>query len=591
LIQEIEFFVKSPGEATLRERRVVTLFSDKSPYDMLVLHYSPSNKLGKIKGRVFDAGGNLVREIEKKEIRDESAISDFSIYEDDRVRYVDVDFTSYPYTVEFEYEMTYTDLLGYPDWTVQRFHTAVERSSFSLNLTEKMQVHYKALNTNILPSEKTADGRHTITWSAAELPAVRWEPFCPAAVEVLPKILVSPHEFEMENYTGSMASWKSFGEFMNVLMKNRDELSPAMEAKVRELTAGAATDKEKIDALYRFMQQNIRYVSVQLGIGGWQPFDAKYVEENKYGDCKALSNFMKAMLKEVGIESFPVLIQAGEEPFEVTEDFATNAFNHMILHVPSQDYWLECTSENDPPNYLGAFTANRNVVLLTPSGGKIARTPDLPPAANLESNEIAIALQAGGEAVVEVKSDLTGASQEWLRSASKHYSKEEFQKEFQEASALPTFLLENLSAQADPDAPKATLNYTAKITRFASKAGKRLFVPLNAVHPFSKVPPSNDKRLHPVVVREGYVETDKVVFALPQGYEVESVPSGNLALETEFGSYSLKVVKEEGTLSVERRLEIKPVRLPAEKYNAWRDFYKEVARADGGKLVLVEKKS
>src|SRR5690606_2173354 len=144
---------------------------------------------------------------------------------------------------------------------------------------------------------------------------VKSEPYCPAASELLPTIMVSPSLFEAESYTGSMSSWNDFGIFMNMLYQGRDELTPIMKANVGELTANAKTDREKIDALYRYMQKNMRYVSVQLGIGGWQPFDAKYVEANKYGDCKALSNFMKALLKEVGIPAYPVLIYNGEKPF------------------------------------------------------------------------------------------------------------------------------------------------------------------------------------------------------------------------------------------------------------------------------------
>ena len=201
---------------------------------------------------------------------------------------------------------------------------------------------------------------------------------------------------------------------MKTLIKGKDELSANMKSKVAALTTEATTEEEKINALYKYMQENMRYVSVQLGIGGWQPFSAQYVEQNKYGDCKALSNFMMSMLKEVGIQSYPVLIAAGDTYFEVGEDFTKPLFNHMILHVPSVDYWLECTSNTSPPNYLGSFTADRNVMLVTENGGQLARTPKLTKDDNTEASKVTIALSETGEATIGYELEAHGDRQDWV---------------------------------------------------------------------------------------------------------------------------------------------------------------------------------
>src|SRR5574342_1196313 len=105
-----------------------------------------------------------------------------------------------------------------------------------------------------------------------------------------------------------MNSWQDFGKFIYALKQGRDELPPEIKQKVHELTDGIADTKEKINVLYGYMQKNTRYVSIQLGIGGWQPFDAKYVAKKGYGDCKALSNYMYSILKEAGIKSYYAVI-------------------------------------------------------------------------------------------------------------------------------------------------------------------------------------------------------------------------------------------------------------------------------------------
>lgn len=585
--QEITFSVSAPDEAVLKEKRVVTLLNNKSEYNELVLFYDKFNKIGKIRGYLYDADGNFLRDVEKKEIEDYSAIQGFSVYEDNRVRYIKVNHNRYPYTVVFEYEIKFTDILGYPDWDIQRFNTSVEQASFTVSMSDNLKLHHKTLNTQLEPVITSDGGKRRYQWEVKNQKAIKYEPYAPSGYNLLPQILVSPDVFKADGYTGSMASWKSFGQFQNELAKGRDELSPTLKEKVSELTAGLKTDSEKIAVLYRYLQENTRYVSVQLGIGGWQPFDAQYVEKNKYGDCKALSNFMKALLKEAGIPSHTVLVKAGEQFLDLPEDFATNAFNHMILYVPSQDVWLECTSTSFPPNYLGSFTGSRKVMLVTEQGGKIARTPELKE--NVASNHTEVNVSADGKASIAFRSILRGTLHEWYRYALENLPPSEMKKQIQEQSPLPQAYFSQLDVVAEKAEPAARLDYKMDVPQFGSKAGKRLFLPLNPVNAFSDVPPANDKRLHPVEVSTGYVEQDTIIFRLPEGYSVESIPAENTTLTTEFGSYSSQIFRQEKALVLVRRLEMKPVRLPAERYGEWRNFCRDVAKSDAMKVVLVNK--
>jgi len=84
------------------------------------------------------------------------------------------------------------------------------------------------------------------------------------------------------------------------------------------------------------MQDHTRYISIQLGIGGWQPFDAAFVQEHGYGDCKALSNYMVALLKTAGITAYSVLIRPGDYRYTFNESFPSNQFTHVIVCVPFQ---------------------------------------------------------------------------------------------------------------------------------------------------------------------------------------------------------------------------------------------------------------
>jgi transglutaminase-like putative cysteine protease len=587
--QEITFTVSAPDEAVFKEKRVVTMLNNKSDYNKIVLYYSSFNKIGRIRGSIYDANGKFIRDIEKKETQDYSAISGISVYEDSRVRYLEVNHDKFPYTVVFDYEIKYRDLLYYDDWDIQNFNTAVEQASLIVVMPEEIKLYHKTLNIKLEPSITSDKGKRRYEWKVEKLPAIKVEPYSPSAYALLPQVLLSPETFKADGYTGSMASWKDFGQFQYELGKGRDELSPALKTKVRELSAGLKTDAEKIAVLYRYLQENTRYVSVQLGIGGWQPFDAQYVEKNKYGDCKALSNFMKALLKEAGITSYPVIIKAGDSFLDISEDFATSAFNHVILYVPSQETWLECTSDDYPPNYIGDFAADRNVLLVTPQGGKLARTPAYTPEENRAERRTEITVSPAGEAKITKKSVLHGPAHEWYRAAVSYLAPDELKKKMQEQNPLPQAYFTQLQVLPDKETPTARVEYAMDVPQFGSKAGKRFFLPINPVNPFTDVPPANDKRIHPVEVRQGFVEQDTIVLNFPEGFFIESIPAENTTLETEFGTYSSQIIRQEKSLMLVRRLEMKPVRLPAERYNDWRNFRRDVAKADAMKVVLVNK--
>lgn len=588
--QEIVFNVTAPDAAVFREKRVVTLLNGKSDYNKLILFYDAFNKIGRIRGSIYDASGQFLRDIEKKETQDFSAINDFSIYEDNRVRYLEVHHDRYPYTIVFDYEIKYRDLLfSYDDWDIQGFKTAVEDASLTVVMPEEIKLYHKSLNIKLEPVITSDKGKRQYKWDVERLAAIGQEPYAPSQYELLPRVMLSPETFKAEGYTGSMASWKDLGQFNGELAKGRDALSPALKAKVHELIAGLKTDAEKIAVLYRYLQKNTRYVSVQLGIGGWQPFDAAYVEKNKYGDCKALSNFMKALLKEAGISSYPAIVMAGETFVDLSEDFATNAFNHMILYIPSRNAWLECTSDDFPPGYLGDFTADRDVLLVTPEGGKLVRTPAYLPDENLAVRRTEITVLPSGEAKITKKSLLHGPAHEWYRAAANNLTPDELKKKMQEQNPLPQAYFTQLQVLPGQETPTARVEYAMDVPQFGSKAGKRLFLPLNPVNAFSEIPPANDKRIHPVEFRQGYAEQDTIIISYPEGYSMESIPAENTEINTEFGSYTSRVIRQEKSLMLIRRLEMKPVRLPAERYNDWRSFRRDVAKADAMKVVLIQK--
>jgi hypothetical protein len=171
-------------------------------------------------------------------------------------------------------------------------------------------------------------------WNFENINAIRREHLSPVLSYFAPRIMFAPEKFEYDGYQGSNESWEDFGKWIWAMNQGRDNLPPERVAHLNALVANFDNDRDKVRAIYEFMQSRTRYVNISLGIGGIQPFDAETVDRTGYGDCKALTNYMMAMLKAVGIESFYTLVRAGVGRYNIVNDFTSNQFNHVILSVP-----------------------------------------------------------------------------------------------------------------------------------------------------------------------------------------------------------------------------------------------------------------
>jgi transglutaminase-like putative cysteine protease len=580
--------VKSPSEATFKVRMVVTIFKENHPYSVFPLGYNKNSKIKNVRARYYDAMGKLVRKVEKEEIKDIAGSGGGTLYTDSRVKYVENEYGVLPYTFEIEYEEQYTAIQSYPPWSFQIYGVSVQTSDFMVIMPKTMGLNHRIQNSNLKPTIENKGETRIFHWVMNDLAAVKREPFMPSRRDLLPYLELSPERFGIDKTEGSMKDWASFGKFMADLNRDRDKVSPEMAAKIKEMTADCKTNLEKIDTLYHYMQKNMRYVSVQLGIGGWQTFDAQYVEKNKYGDCKALSNFMKSMLKSAGIEGQLVVVSAGDDDFfDPDPTFCLPRFNHMILHIPSENMFLECTSNDNPTGYLGGFTQGRGVLLLTENSGKIGKTPALDATTNGQTSKATIQLAADGSATLKNASILRGTFQDNMRSILTNSSKEEFKKRFQESHKLPTFKIDALETSVERNKPEVNINYTFSFEKYGSKAGTRLFVPVNLHNAFDDTPAPTEKRIHPIEAGgTGYTETVETTLNLPEGYDVETIPTPKTELTSIYGNYSSTIEKSDKSVVFKRTMTIKPVNQPAEKFNEFRDFYKKMQQADAAKVVL-----
>lgn len=405
-----------------------------------------------------------------------------------------------------------------------------------------------------------------------------------------PRILTAPGDFEIEGYTGNMNSWESFGKFIAKLNEGTRQLPETSIARFRALVADCSDDPCKISKLYDYLQANTRYVSIQLGIGGWRPMPAADVDQYKYGDCKALSNYFCAMLDAVGIQGYYTLISGGNNYNYLKRDFPSSQFNHVVVCVPQgQDtVWVECTSQQEALGYSGSFTGNRDALIITPEGGKLVKTPYYDIHHNIQERITTLQIQPDGNAEALINTKYSGLQQEYASYLSE-MPEQKRRDALYENMGLKNFeIIDNQYLRQKQSLPVVQEMLKLRLPAYAGRSGKRLFVTPNVLSQWKRIPPDDTLRLRDIQFTYfPYMDVDTVQIQVPQGYGVEHLPEAVL-IESVFGAYEAGFVNSSNQIIYYRRLQMNNKVHPKEQYNELIDFCKKINKVDARRLVLVQ---
>jgi hypothetical protein len=592
-MEEKRFSLKSPGEAAYFRKYAFTILNENGDkHASFDQYYDRFVEIKNIEGTLYDASGNELRKLKNKDIQDLSAVSDASLIEDNRVKFHHFYYKVYPYTVEYTLELKYNGTMFYPSWLpVEDENFAVQQSKYIFECPLNYEFRYKAFQYPGEPlTEKTSD-RKKATWEVKELPSIVREPYSPSFRYITTYLMLGPTEFAMQDYKGNMKNWQDFGKFIYSLKQGRDELPPAIKQKVHEIADGITDPAEKIRKLYEYMQKNTRYVSIQLGIGGWQPFPAEYVAKKGYGDCKALTNYMYSILKEAGIKSFYTIIGAGKNRPDLEIEFPSSQFNHVILCSmlnTTDTVWLECTSQTLPAGYLGDFTCDRFALLIDEDGGKLIRTPKYGMKDNLQNRVIAAKLEPDGLLLADIKTKYTGMQQDDLHMLLNNLSKDKVKEYLDQELEFATYTVNNFAYKENKGMlPVIEEQLNVSVDHYATVSGKRLFIIPNIMTRSHRKLKTDEERKFDIELDYEYNDIDKLEIELPAGYQPESIPQ-DAVIESKFGKYRSSIKLQGGKIIYNRNMEQYSGKFPKTEYGEMVKFYDAVYKTDRNKLVLVK---
>jgi hypothetical protein len=473
---------------------------------------------------------------------------------------------------------------------MQGVEQSVQNSYCHVSISSDAGFRYSDKNTSVKPEKTTSGNIDSYLWYASNLKAFKAEDNA-MHWRVLPEVRFTANKFEYYGYPGDFSTWQSFGKWQQALNADVESLSPQRTAEIKSMTDSIKADKDKARFLYKYLQSNMRYVNIMLGIGGLKPLPATFVDEKKYGDCKALSNYMRAMLKAVNIKSYYAIVNAGanEEPEDYS--FPYDVSNHIILCIPFKNdtTWLECTNNHNPFGWLSSFTENRNALLITEDGGKLVNTPRSKATDNQFISEEHITLQTDGSAKVHIK--VVGAGEYRLHYLGVEAAKTDEQKQFwlQELQIKQPSVF-NFEPGKDVNGEKQ-VDLDMEYDKFCDvmAADKQFYRP-SVFKLWANTVPVTDTRKTDFYWEWPRIKSCITTIDLPQGYEVESLPA-NASLKFSYGNYDITYVynKDKNQVISTAKFVLNNQVIPAAKYTEMQQYMDAIAKAQNKKLVLHKK--
>jgi hypothetical protein len=488
-------------------------------------------------------------------------------------------------------------------WRFQsRLPTLVSR--YTLNLPSDWQA--KSVTFNRDNVEPIVTGNNYV-WELRNLAPIPPEPSSPSVSNLAPRIAVN--YFPTNAAAGkNFTSWADVSRWGTLLHDPQVTLDDSIAGKARELTANAATELDKIKALAKFVQ-NLQYISVDIGIAngnGYKPRPANLVLQRGYGDCKDKANLMRAMLKALKIEAYPVFIFSGDPTFVREEWVSPSQFNHCIIAIKLSDQTVVSSvvthptlgrllifDATDPYTLVGDLPDHEQgsfALVAAGNEGTLMRMPVVPPESNRLERSAEVTLSVTGDVSGTVRESSKGQTATYERAMLRRLSSAEYTQMIENwvTRGISGAKITKTSPKDNLEEGKFDLEVEFNAFSYAQVMQNRLMVFKPAViGRLDRFTFSDDKRVHPYLIDStAYSETIKI--NLPTGFIVDEMPEP-AKFESAFGKYSVNYEVKEGYLLFTRSMTLTKSTVSPDKYDSVSKFFGRIRAAEQSPVVLVKK--
>lgn len=587
--EKIDITREGTEESTLHY--VVKILNDRGKEDFsetLISYDSTYEKVELVYARTIKPDGTVVN-VGSKHIRDVSKYLNYPLYSNVRVFIISFPEITDGSVIDYAVRIHNNQLINKKDFVMNYPVQSTEpilSARFTVTVpadrkiaVRKLNVPYNTFNASMDPQREERDGIAVYRWQFKDIPQIIPEPEMPPECEINPTILIS-----------SFASWDEiYGWWWN-LARDKIVADDTIRREVVSLTARAGTDEEKASALYAFCARRIRYVAVEYGQAGYEPHFAYDIMRNKYGDCKDQSILLITMLKEAGIDAWPVLIPT-RDSYNLDESFPSMLFNHCIVaaRLGDRTVFMDPTAETCSFGDLPAGDQNRNVLIFTPEKYLIEQTPLFPASRNTARQRLRLALNpdesVSGEKIVETSGIYDQAQRYWFLYTQPELVEQTLKTKVQDISvggSLSSYAIENLQ---DLQAP-VVLRYSFSGPEYLTSAGPLRLMPRLAYFDASIV--AQDQRRYPI--DSGILDTKEQEsrIELPAGMTVRYLPSSTHE-DNQWFSFDVGYDQEKNTIRFSQRLVLKATTIPVEDYGTFKLLCEKLAKTVKQSIVLEQR--
>lgn len=585
-----QIVINSVDDVETHFTKAVTIMNKAGEkYSFVKIPYDKTNKVSNIKVKVFDAFGKLFKTYSKSDLADSSYNESFVLYSDNRVLSLKILSANYPYTVELTYDEDSSDtvflnsLMTFYDFNVSIQHSGIHYNNKSgINLRRKLKESgYAKLNLQ--------GSNNDFTVSLDNSPAIVEEKYSPDPSTLMPKADFALDSFTLKGKKGDFTSWQNYGKWLHdEILSPVSQITPEIQQEVNALKLSGSTE-EKVKTIYQYMQNKTRYVAIALGIGGWQPMIADDVRKKGYGDCKALSNYMRVLLKAAGIESYYCEIYMNDTPMGFDKDFPKMGGNHIVLFVPTENgknIWLESTSQKIAFNHLGYETMDRNVIMIKNDKAEIVDTPKSLAENNKEILRIKANISADNNLDVTSNFSYSGGLYDMsmpLLSLTPVEQKDALKHRYDNLQ-FSSIDLQNLNNDRNNGQINFDLNF--KASNYSKSLGSDIY--FRAI-PFlnSDFYLENSDRKLPIEIPFGFTDDYEIEYTIPESYKF-SETIAPVKIDSEFGSFSMEFIPQDKKLLVRRKFMLKKGIFAADKITDYINFRKQTNKIDHTKILITK---
>ena len=583
------YTVNSVNDMDISEDNTISILSSSGDeFATIGIPYNPYSKVSDIKVMIYDNEGKEIKKYSKKDFSDVSHNPSNALYVDDRILFLRPLVNNYPYTIKYSYT-TKTSNTAYLNYfrPVNSFNLAVERSEIVIDNRSGITLNSKVVDTFLGKAQTSSVG--TVTkYTFENIAAVERETLAPSVDVLFPHIDLALQKFSLAGNIGDNSNWNVLGKwYYDKLISPRSEVTPEIKKEIEALQLSGTTS-EKVKKIYQYMQSKTHYILVSMGIGGWQPMEAEDVRKKGYGDCKALTNYMRTLLAAAGIPAYFCVINDNPTAKIYDSNFIEISGNHAILMIPTEKgpIWLENTNQNIAFDHLTYTSHYRNVLAVKESGIELIDTPIYEPKDSKEMVTSKVKILEDNSISTNSKFQYSGGQYD-LNLELFYYDNKEVKESLKNKFGhlkINDLEYKNLINNRN----NAEINYdvTFKAADFSKKLGNDLFFP---VIPFYKISSlkADESRLLPFENSFPYQDDYEIEFEIPMGFKFSEMPKDQ-ELKSEFGAYSINFKNENGKLQVKRILTINRGTYPKEKYQNFVEFRRKIANLDNTKILITK---